>query len=135
MINPGTMHAPILGGYAIRSSDTIRFVSFRLSQVPQVVKTPSKTQRPWPSLVRMTRCVLKYILQEGILYKSLFATQQMIYLEMGRVPSFVPRAVDVGRLYIFTKEVKGQSRVATPSAHSKCAPRVAGLIRYTLKER
>lgn len=49
----------------------------------------------------MTQCVLKYILQEDVLYKSLFATQQMISRDGSR-PSFMPRTADVlasGRYY------------------------------------
>jgi len=85
-----TMHALILvGGYATRSLDTVRFISS-----PTLMKPASRTARNRQPFVRMARCVLKYILQEVILYKT-------CSLRGGgsrgwACPSFVPRAADVG---------------------------------------
>jgi len=87
-----TMHALIcilIGAYATRSLDTVRFISS-----PMLMKPASRTARNRQPFVRMARCVLKYILQEVILYKtcSLRGEGSRGWACL----SFVPRAADVG---------------------------------------
>jgi len=83
-INPDDACARLKG---LRDRRT-RFVLYRFVCLKFRIDKP----RLRPSPVRMTRCVLKYILQESVLYKSLFATQQMISRDGAR-PSFVPPTV------------------------------------------
>lgn len=126
------MHASICTGRLMRSDRWTRFASFRFVSSSALINLV-KTQRVTVARQNDTMCLKIYFTRGHPVQKFVrYATNDISgWARLSfRAPSRRCRAS--GRYY---ERREGQSRIATPSAHSKCTPRVAGLIRYTLKER
>lgn len=111
------MHTSIcVRGYAIRSSDTVRFHSIRLQ--PRVDKSRQRHTARNRRYCQDDSMHLKvYFTREGILYKICSLRGRRISRDISGLARslFVSRAADIGRYYERRKE---WSRVATPFAHS-----------------